>query len=67
MEMSLSDERANGKYELNRDELRVTYPLNRCIAFLREKSDAMGRLHRERFEQVKSKSLREKFLAESLR
>lgn len=54
MESSLSDERANGQYELNRDDLRVTYPLNRCIAFLREKNDAMSKLHRERFEQVRS-------------
>jgi protein regulator of cytokinesis 1 len=54
MESSLSDERANGQYELNRDDLRVTYPLNKCIEFLREKHDAMSQLHRERFEQVKS-------------
>lgn len=54
MEASLGDERANGQYELNRGDLKVTYPLNRCIAFLREKNDAMSRLHRERFEQVKS-------------
>ncbi|KAJ5123308.1 hypothetical protein N7448_009405 [Penicillium atrosanguineum] len=53
MEASLGDERANGQYELNRADLKVTYPLNRCIAFLREKNDAMSRLHRERFEQVK--------------
>ncbi|CAL5873306.1 uncharacterized protein PFLUO_LOCUS7577 [Penicillium psychrofluorescens] len=53
MEASLGDERANGRYELNRDDLRVTYPLHRCIAFLREKSEAMSKLHRERFEQVK--------------
>lgn len=54
MESSLSDEKSNGQYELNRDDLRVTFPLNRCIAFLREKNDAMSKLHRERFEQVRS-------------
>lgn len=54
IEVSLGDERANGQYELNRDDVRITYPLNRCIAFLREKCDAMTKLHRERFEQVKS-------------
>ncbi|KAJ5257057.1 hypothetical protein N7478_013161 [Penicillium angulare] len=53
IEVSLGDERANGQYELNRDDLRITYPLTRCIAFLREKSEAMTKLHRERFEQVK--------------
>lgn len=56
MEASLGDERANGRYELNRDDLRITFPLNRCIAFLREKNEAMTKLHRERFEQVKSES-----------
>jgi protein regulator of cytokinesis 1 len=55
MESSLTDEMANGQFELNRDDLRITFPLNRCIAFLREKNDAMSKLHRERFEQVKSK------------
>lgn len=55
MEASLGDERANGQYELNRGDLSITYPLNRCIAFLREKNEAMSKLHRERFEQVKSK------------
>lgn len=54
MESSLTDEMANGQFELNRDDLQITYPLNRCIAFLREKNDAMSKLHRERFEQVKS-------------
>lgn len=54
VEASLGDERANGQYELNRDDLCITYPLNRCIAFLREKCEAMSKLHRERFEQVKS-------------
>ncbi|KAJ5690574.1 hypothetical protein N7462_004966 [Penicillium macrosclerotiorum] len=53
LEASLGDEQANGQYELSRDDLRITYPLNRCIAFLREKNDAMSKLHRERFEQVK--------------
>ncbi|KAJ5770335.1 uncharacterized protein N7511_002386 [Penicillium nucicola] len=53
MESSLTDEMANGQFELNRDDLQITYPLNRCIAFLREKNDAMSKLHRERFEQVK--------------
>lgn len=54
MEASLGDERANGQYELNRDDLCIAYPLNRCIASLREKNELMSRLHRERFEQVKS-------------
>ncbi|KAJ5947284.1 hypothetical protein N7466_000299 [Penicillium verhagenii] len=53
IEVSLGDEKANGRYELNRDDVRITYPLNRCIAFLREKCEGLTKLHRERFEQVK--------------
>lgn len=56
MEVSLEDEKANGQYELNEDDLHVSYPLNRCLNFLREKHNTMSKLHRERFEQVKSKS-----------
>ncbi|KAJ1717660.1 microtubule associated protein [Aspergillus flavus] len=53
MEESLEDEKANGEYQLNRDDLRITYPLKRCLAFLREKHNALSKLHHERFEQVK--------------
>jgi protein regulator of cytokinesis 1 len=54
MEMSLDDEKANGQYDLDDGDLPVTFPLNRCIAFLKEKYAAISKLHRERFEQVKS-------------
>lgn len=54
MEASLVDEKANGKYRLDDDELQVTYPLNRCLALLKERHSAMSKLHRERYEQVKS-------------
>jgi protein regulator of cytokinesis 1 len=54
MEHSLVDEKANGQYQLNHDDLHITYPLNRCLNFLREKHAALSKLHRERFEQVKS-------------
>ncbi|BCR90487.1 putative microtubule associated protein (Ase1) [Aspergillus chevalieri] len=53
MERSLADERANGQFHLDRDELQVTYPLNRCLVSLREKHNAISKLHAERFEQVK--------------
>ncbi|KAF7587330.1 hypothetical protein BBP40_007394 [Aspergillus hancockii] len=53
MEHSLVDEKANGQYQLNHDDLHITYPLNRCLSFLREKHGALSKLHRERFEQVK--------------
>lgn len=54
MEASLDDERANGQFDLNDDDLQVTFPLNRCIASLREKYATVSKLHRERYEQVKS-------------
>lgn len=53
MEDSLEDEKANGKYQLDRNDLCITYPLKRCLSFLREKHNALSKLHRERFEQVK--------------
>lgn len=56
MESSLVDEKANGQYHLDDGELQVTFPLNRCLALLKEKHDAMSKLHRERYEQVKSES-----------
>jgi protein regulator of cytokinesis 1 len=54
MEESLVDEKANGQYNLDHNDLRISYPLNRCLNFLREKHSALSKLHRERFEQVKS-------------
>lgn len=36
-------------------EFKITYPLNRCLQGLREKHIQIGRLHKERFEQVKSR------------
>lgn len=54
MEASLDDEKANGQYDLDHGDLRITFPLNRCIVFLKEKYSAISKLHRERFEQVKS-------------
>ncbi|KAL2797623.1 microtubule associated protein-domain-containing protein [Aspergillus keveii] len=53
MEESLVDEKANGQYNLDHNDLRVTYPLNRCLAFLREQHSAVSKLHRQRYEQVR--------------
>lgn len=55
MESSLEDERASGRYSLDDCDLRISYPLNKCLATLKEKYNAVSKLHRERFEQVKSK------------
>ncbi|KAL4871067.1 hypothetical protein BDV12DRAFT_164698 [Aspergillus spectabilis] len=53
MEESLVDEKANGEYNIDHNDLRVTFPLNRCLTFLREQHSAVSKLHRQRFEQVK--------------
>lgn len=51
MEKSLDDNKSG--YE-SADELKVTYPLSRCLQGLKEKHHQISRIHRERFEQVKS-------------
>ncbi|PWY88973.1 putative microtubule associated protein [Aspergillus heteromorphus CBS 117.55] len=53
MEKSLVDEKANGQYQLDHNDLRISYPLNRCVSFLREEHGALSKLHKERFEQVR--------------
>jgi protein regulator of cytokinesis 1 len=52
MEASLDDDKDRG-YDLDSQGLRVTYPLIDCLRELKEKYNIVGRLHRERFEQVK--------------
>jgi protein regulator of cytokinesis 1 len=53
MEASLTDEKPNPNYDIE-DGLEVTYPLTRCLKELKEKYTAVSKLHRERFEQVRS-------------
>ncbi|KHN97637.1 Microtubule-associated protein, MAP65/ASE1-type [Metarhizium album ARSEF 1941] len=54
MEASLDDSKPRrGEYQED-DEFRITYPLNRCLQGLREKHIQISRLHKERFEQVKT-------------
>lgn len=54
MEASLDDSKPRrGEYQ-EEDEFKITYPLNRCVQGLREKHIQISRLHKERFEQVKS-------------
>lgn len=55
MEMSLDDTKTQRQFE--DDELRITYPLTQCLKGLKEKHQYISKLHRERFEQVKSKVL----------
>ena len=39
-------------------DVRVTYPLARCLKSLKERHNAIAKLHRERVDQVKSTSLK---------
>lgn len=52
MEVSLDDSRSRRTSE--DDDLQITYPLTRCLQLLKEKHIQISRLHKERFEQVKS-------------
>lgn len=54
MEASLDDNRHQRSHHSDSDDLKVTYPLNRCLVALKEKHMQISKLHRERFEQVKS-------------
>lgn len=66
MEASLDDSKPRrGEYQED-EEFKITYPLNRCVQGLREKHIQISRLHKERFEQVKSRifvTFRQRFLS----
>ncbi|KAI1854552.1 hypothetical protein JX265_007577 [Neoarthrinium moseri] len=49
METSLDDAESHTR----EGDLKITYPLSRCLMVLKEKHTQVTRLHRERFEQVK--------------
>ncbi|KAI9794753.1 MAG: hypothetical protein M1835_006384 [Candelina submexicana] len=53
MEASLDDSIAENNYDLEDEELKVSFPLVRCLQTLKEKHVAISKIHRERFEQVK--------------
>lgn len=55
MEASLYDSRPSRDYQSDADDLKVTFPLSRCLQVLKEKHINVSRAHKERFEQVKSK------------
>lgn len=54
METSLEDKPSSSSYELERDDLRVTLPLMRCLENLKIKHNTIAKVHRERLEQVQS-------------
>ena len=57
MEASLEDKPSNDAYKLEDDDLKITLPLLRCLESLKAKHNAVAKVHRERFEQVKSRSV----------
>lgn len=57
MEASLDDSRLRREYSAEADGLEITFPLTKCLQVLKEKHIQISRLHRERFEQVKSESM----------
>lgn len=55
MEASLEGTNADDRDHDDRD-LTVSYPLTRCLQSLKQKHSTIAKMHRERFEQVKSMS-----------
>jgi Ase1/PRC1/MAP65 family protein len=55
MEVSLDDTKGRHEYEAENEDLKVYYPLTRCLQGLKEKHLQVSKIHKERFEQVKSK------------
>ncbi|RFU34967.1 hypothetical protein B7463_g1402, partial [Scytalidium lignicola] len=52
MEISLNSNKNRHEYEAEDEDLKITYPLTRCLQSLKEKHLTISKLHRERFEQV---------------
>ncbi|TLD31618.1 hypothetical protein PspLS_02043 [Pyricularia sp. CBS 133598] len=52
MEASLDDSQSHRDYSSG-DDLKITYPLTRCLQGLKEKHQHISKLHKDRFEQVK--------------
>ena len=55
MEASLEDHKVTASHRPDSEELQVTLPLNGCLQGLKETYNTVAKLHRERFEQVKSR------------
>ena len=54
MQASLEDRATNDQYHHEENGLVITIPLLRCLENLKEKHNNVAKVHRERFEQVKS-------------
>ena len=65
MEASLDETKQRNDYELEDENVKVSFPLSRCLQDLKEKHNTVSKLHRERFEQVKSTSIHESIVGQS--
>lgn len=54
MEASLDDSTRSSYSQIEDSDLQITFPLNRCLNHLKEKHGSVQKLHRERFEQIRS-------------
>ena len=54
MEASLEDHKPVNTLPLEDETLKVTFPLSRCLKGLKEKHITIAKIHREKFEEVKS-------------
>lgn len=60
MEASLDDTKDHHQYEAEREDLKIFYPLSRCLQGLKEKHLQVSKVHKERFEQAKSQCIHRK-------
>ena len=54
MEASLDDTKKRNDYDLEDEDMKISFPILTCLRDLKEKHNTVSKLHRERFEQVKS-------------
>lgn len=54
MEAALVDDKPNRDSDYQDADLAITLPLRDCITELREKQNTVAKIHRERYEQIKS-------------
>jgi Ase1/PRC1/MAP65 family protein len=59
MQISLDGKAANHDFD---PDLKASYPLKPCLKLLSEKHAAVSKVHRERYEQVKSMLPRSSFI-----
>ncbi|KAK7530948.1 microtubule associated protein-domain-containing protein [Phyllosticta citribraziliensis] len=53
LQASLEGRSSRDSYDPEESDVRITYPLSRCLQTLKERHKAIAKAHRERFEQVK--------------